>query len=544
MALDNNTQITDRNTINNWFKTGLKPNQQQFWSTWASFWHKSDTLPIGSIKGLGDLIDGKAEENHTHDIYATNDATSLNSENVTAWKKKLGVADLKFDDKAITITQDYADFGLQTGATINAFNNAIYSEVAKKLDVPTENATNEYVILGDGSTTPKGDLGKNFANTDLVVTTNRKHTGTASVEFGFPFNCSNPSIRYSGILDKSTDATFNDLLGVDSNGNTAKVGLNAVTNAMSKSTDAQKEAFRLASRKTGETYSTGQPRIDFINPPIIDKTKPYVQYVSLIGLNLFLPNGSYINVYKKSDDSFYKTIIDFQVNQSQTGIVTFGEDFSEWLTGEYYFTIYNSLSNTVSIPNKNKILILSENVENLPIPNLEFESNNSSLIFTGNSTNIIGTVFNAKSITPIITSQDVLDGVGVEISFNYSGKSWGRFPSRIALGLVLPDKTINDTIIDLGVISNTNAVLMSVPENINSGEAIVGNPTNTVRNFKVFIAMKNGVATIFCTESKHISTVLFSYVSDMYFKFALVDPSTGNDGGSLGLSGITRKIRL
>ena len=188
MALDNNTVLnyTDKTTIKNWFKTGLKPTQTQFWSTWDSFWHKSESLPISSITNLANLLDSKAEENHEHAQYATNDATSLTADNVTAWQQKLDVADLKFDDKAITITQDYADFGLVAGDSINAFNNAVYTEVAKKLDAPTENATNEYVILGDGSTTPKGDLGKNFSNTDLEITENRKHTGTASVELATP----------------------------------------------------------------------------------------------------------------------------------------------------------------------------------------------------------------------------------------------------------------------------------------------------------------------------------------------------------------------
>ena len=145
---------TDKNIINNWFKTGLKPTQAQFWATWDSFWHKDEKIPISSIDKLGNLLDGKAETNHTHDVYATNDATSLTAQNITQWQNKLGVADLKFDDQAITITQDYTDFGLVAGDSINAFNNAIYSEVAKKLDAPTENATSDYVLLADGSTLP------------------------------------------------------------------------------------------------------------------------------------------------------------------------------------------------------------------------------------------------------------------------------------------------------------------------------------------------------------------------------------------------------
>ena len=277
---------TDKNTIKNWFKTGLKPNQQQFWSTWDSFWHKSETLPISSINGLGGLLDGKAEENHTHSEYATNDATSLTAENVTAWQQKLGVADLKFDDEAITITQDYADFGLVSGASINAFNNAIYSEVLKKLDAPTENATNEYVLLADGSTAAKGDLGKNFANTDLNVTENRKHTGTASVEFSFPFICSNASVRYSGLVDKSADATYNRLLGMNGQGDFNEVGIYALTTAMLRATDAQKDAWRLANQKSNEANYSIKPLITMIDVVTIPNGIDYNINVNILGVNL------------------------------------------------------------------------------------------------------------------------------------------------------------------------------------------------------------------------------------------------------------------
>jgi len=87
---------TDINTIKNWFKTGLKPTQNQFWSTWESYWHKSESLPISSINGLGDLIDGKAEAEHTHSEYAKNDATSLSPANVISWQQALGIDDLDY----------------------------------------------------------------------------------------------------------------------------------------------------------------------------------------------------------------------------------------------------------------------------------------------------------------------------------------------------------------------------------------------------------------------------------------------------------------
>lgn len=215
MALDNNTVVnyTDKTTIKNWFKTGLKPKQDQFWAQFDSYWHKSESLPISSISGLGNLLDGKAETEHTHTEYATNDATSLTADNVTVWQQKLGVADLKFDDQAITITQDYTDFGLQAGATINAFNNAIYTEVAKKLDSPTENATNEYVLMADGSVVAKSEFGKVDKVMGVAPDAN-KNVDISGVET----NWTNENHRWSNLPNKSSDATYDKVMVLDNSG--------------------------------------------------------------------------------------------------------------------------------------------------------------------------------------------------------------------------------------------------------------------------------------------------------------------------------------
>jgi len=44
--------IVPLNTIKSWFRTRLRPTQAQFWDTWDSFWHKSDSIPMSSIEGL------------------------------------------------------------------------------------------------------------------------------------------------------------------------------------------------------------------------------------------------------------------------------------------------------------------------------------------------------------------------------------------------------------------------------------------------------------------------------------------------------------
>jgi hypothetical protein len=55
-------------TIKNWFRTGLKPTQTQFWDTWDSFRHKSEKVPVVDIDGIDELLQNKTEieafENH------------------------------------------------------------------------------------------------------------------------------------------------------------------------------------------------------------------------------------------------------------------------------------------------------------------------------------------------------------------------------------------------------------------------------------------------------------------------------------------------
>ncbi len=66
--------MANLNTIKSWFRTGLKPTQQQFWDTWDSFWHKSEKIPAVSIEGLDNLLNQKANksvvDNHLTDANA------------------------------------------------------------------------------------------------------------------------------------------------------------------------------------------------------------------------------------------------------------------------------------------------------------------------------------------------------------------------------------------------------------------------------------------------------------------------------------------
>ena len=48
--------------IYDWFMTGKKPTQAQFWASWGSFWNKSEQIPQSSISGLPGVLNAKAEK--------------------------------------------------------------------------------------------------------------------------------------------------------------------------------------------------------------------------------------------------------------------------------------------------------------------------------------------------------------------------------------------------------------------------------------------------------------------------------------------------
>lgn len=48
--------------IYDWFMTGKKPTQPQFWASWGSFWNKGESIPQSSISGLPSVLNAKAEK--------------------------------------------------------------------------------------------------------------------------------------------------------------------------------------------------------------------------------------------------------------------------------------------------------------------------------------------------------------------------------------------------------------------------------------------------------------------------------------------------
>jgi len=54
--------------IKNWFRTRLKPTQQQYWDVWDSFWHKDQKIPTATVEGLNEILTGKASQEFVNSI--------------------------------------------------------------------------------------------------------------------------------------------------------------------------------------------------------------------------------------------------------------------------------------------------------------------------------------------------------------------------------------------------------------------------------------------------------------------------------------------
>lgn len=87
------------NTIKQWFKTGSKPTQEQFWSWMDSYLHKDEMISQNKIQDLNTTLSSKADADQLANK-ANADATGLTQENITAWNTKLKtLSDAPSDDK-------------------------------------------------------------------------------------------------------------------------------------------------------------------------------------------------------------------------------------------------------------------------------------------------------------------------------------------------------------------------------------------------------------------------------------------------------------
>ena len=155
--------MTEKNILQNWFVTGAKPTQEQFWAWQESYWHKGESIPTEKILGLSEVLANKADvEMLQHK--ANLDSSNLTNEHVLAWKKALGVGELPTNI-----------------ATIDEGNKQGNTYTKEKVNELLENS------------------GKNLANADLQIPAGTVRT----------LNVTGAKLGIQGLENKSSDKAFN-----------------------------------------------------------------------------------------------------------------------------------------------------------------------------------------------------------------------------------------------------------------------------------------------------------------------------------------------
>lgn len=105
------------NTLRNWFRTGLKPTQQQFLDAWDSLWHKENKIPAASIENLDSRFDKKTDLDALNSHIADRNAHNL-SGIPDLNRKNIFTGENTFD-KSIRTTTIKTDTGLDFNLDMN-----------------------------------------------------------------------------------------------------------------------------------------------------------------------------------------------------------------------------------------------------------------------------------------------------------------------------------------------------------------------------------------------------------------------------------------
>lgn len=421
--------MINKNTIYSYFQTDDFPTEAQFRATWDSFWHKSESIPMSQITGLNQLFQ------QTATVAQLNNKANVDGSNidVSAYQEKLNITNLIATAKeevktellngapeAFDTLKEISDWISDDETAEAAILQAIQNEATarteadnQKLNKPTttSNTTSyPYVVGEDGNGNsarlPAGDLGKNFFNSDLRNTTARNHTMNAGITVN---TLGNPH-TLAGLPNKNADITnFRKVRVQNASGLDSVVdSKNLLTDGLTSMTDAEKDAWRLASRKTNETYSTGQPQPFAVFPPIVENTDE-IQDIVVVGSNLFLNNSSIstalVSLVSEATGTEYP--LNVEVNQTNPSVLSFGYNFSTLPLGNYWVKIIHN-----GLVNINKVYIqVIDNIINEPLPNLSWTGfhpkTNTYFTDTSNTPDFINFTSNAINFT---RKYNALDG--------------------------------------------------------------------------------------------------------------------------------------
>lgn len=306
-------------------------------------------------------------------------------------------------------------------------------DISGKLDKPSQDGS--WVVTKSGeiiSYTDASNFGKNIGNSHITSIANSSFTLGAN----YTINTSGYFFNITNLPDKSTDSSFNLILAQNSSGQVAKSnGVQMMLNASNVMTDAQIDVWRENMKKTGETYSTGQPRIDIISPPVIDVTKNYVTPVTLLGLNMFLNLDSTSTMVRmlrvrainnvSVNDSWIDVNNNITVHQTLPNLLSVNQNFYNYPQGYYIFEVtHNGLVSTSSAE-----LLLTDTI-NSSVPNdlILSSSIGTGATISGKNIDIVGAQGSQNGIatTEIFKLSDFGNSVILKATINWGETNQGN----------------------------------------------------------------------------------------------------------------------
>ncbi|MDA6070420.1 hypothetical protein NJT12_12390 [Flavobacterium sp. AC] len=220
------------NTIKQWFRTGLKPTQTQFWDTWDSFRHKFEKIPVKDIDGIDELLLSKADktvlDNHLADksAHAPQVNTDWNSEsgfsqllNKPEFRTVNGETIVGTGDIAITTEPADLQSVLDNGSYAKLENKTvqIYNHGANPLDYSQSTSHPNFIQITNMKDHNSGrfEVGRGFAN--IVQSTADGNTTTVEFENNFSETGNKVNIKFpskpTGDYTLSTTSDFKTING-------------------------------------------------------------------------------------------------------------------------------------------------------------------------------------------------------------------------------------------------------------------------------------------------------------------------------------------
>ena len=313
--------MTEKNILQNWFVTGAKPTQEQFWAWQESYWHKGENIPTEKILGLSEVLANKADvEMLQHK--ANLDSSNLTGEHVLAWKEKLGVGELPT-------------------------NIATIDEGNKQGNTYTKTKVNELLE----------NSGKNLANSDLKIS-----EGEARI-----LDITGASLKFKGLPAVQGDASYRFRLKMKADGTLGMIDESGIIKSeILQMPQLLSETEHLQwMREMNGGWTTNTMSVGFINPPLMKKTNENI-WITLRGANLnFNPAHFKIEILNE-EDAVVGTVPNNQVQLQGSGLeLILYYNFNHLDLGFYKLRLWNGVASYTT----NQKIELVEDMEKIDFSN-------------------------------------------------------------------------------------------------------------------------------------------------------------------------------